>query len=439
MASPSIDLEIKMSHNKLLLFLFVLAIIFAFTACLPLSASAIENEQTNLQNQIDDFFVHLTNENGFSGAVLVAQDDQILLQEGYGSANMADGSFVTPDTVFDIGSISKQFTAAAILLLEQRGLLRVNDPISKYFNDVPSDKANITIHQLLTHSAGFTRDHFEGDLIPMTRDEAQEAIFALPLGYQPGTNYNYSNTGYTLLAILIEKVTGMPYTSYLKQTFFDRLGMDHTGFYNDENWASLSVANTYFNGIDEGKPSEWPGPYWGVMGNGGVLSTVGDLFIWWKSLQNHNILSLEQTDKLFTRYISEGSADSFYGYGWSIQESPYGNLITHNGGGIGGNSDLAVYTNKGLIIIICSNRIVWRTFFGSIPYEIRMPATETREQLAQNIFDGDFSKLPKPTFLLLPILSVVIIVVIGVVSLVVFLYRSNRMQKKINSATYRAG
>jgi CubicO group peptidase (beta-lactamase class C family) len=316
--------------------------------------------------------------------------------------------------------------------------LNVNDPISKYFDDVPSDKANITIHQLLTHSAGFTKDHFEGDLIPMTRDEAQQAIFALQLGYQPGEGYNYSNTGYTLLAILIEKVAGESYTSYLKQTFFEPLGMKRTGFYSDTIWNSFSVANTYFNDKDQGKPSDWAGPYWGVMGNGGVMSTVGDLYIWWKSLQNHNILSLKQSNKLFTRYISEGSADSFYGYGWSIQDSPYGNLITHNGGGIGGNSDLAVYTNKNLIIIICSNRIVWRTFFGSIPYEIRLPATEAREQLAQNIFDGDFSKLPKPTFLLIPILSIVTIVVIGVV-LIVFLLRRKRRQKKIHSAIQKAG
>lgn len=428
-----------MSQNKLVLFLSVLVITLAITAGLPLSTSAIENEQTNLQKQIDDYFIRLTKENNFSGAVLVAQDNQILLEKGYGLANNANSNIIAPDTVFDVGSISKQFTAAAILQLEQDGLLNVNDPISKYFDDVPSDKANITIHQLLTHSAGFTKDHFEGDLIPMTRDEAQQAIFALKLGYQPGEGYNYSNTGYTLLAILIEKVSGESYTSYLKQTFFEPLEMKHTGFYNDTIWDSFSVANTYFNEKDEGKPSDWAGPYWGVMGNGGVMSTVGDLYIWWKSLQNHSILSLQQSDKLFTRYISEGSADSFYGYGWSIQDSPYGNLITHNGGGIGGNSDLAVYTDKNLTIIICSNRIVWRTFFGSIPYEIQLPATEAREQLAQNIFEGDFSKLSKPTFLLAPILGVITIVLIGLVSLVVFLVRRKRMQKKIYSANHKAG
>ncbi len=414
-----------MTHREQIVFsVFVIAIVVIVV--LPLNVSAIQHGQSNLQNQIDEYFLRLARENHFSGAVLVAQNGEILLKRGYGRVNESDGSIsITPDTVFDIGSISKQFTAAAILRLEQDGLLNVLDRISEYFNDVPPDKAHITIHQLLTHSAGFTEDHFEDDLHPMTRDEAQQAIFSLPLGYQPGTDYHYSNTGYTLLAIIIEKVSGIPYTNYLRQTFFEPLGMTHTGFYND-NWSSSLVANTYFNGKDQGKPSDWPGPYWGVMGNGGVLSTVEDLYIWWQSLQNHSVLSPNQTEKLFARHISEGSSDSFYGYGWLIQDSPYGNLITHNGGGIGGNSDLAVYSDKNLIIIICSNQIVWRTLFGSIPYEIRLPATEAREQLAHNIFEGDFSKLPQPTFLLVPYLGTVAIIAIGVVSLIVFLFRRNR-------------
>jgi CubicO group peptidase (beta-lactamase class C family) len=413
-----------MSRIKLVLLLLVLFISLASAAGWTKWTAASQGQQVALPGQIDDWLTHLTVETNFSGAVLVIQDGKVLLQKGYGSANDANGSQVTPNTVFDIGSLSKQFTAAAILYLEQEGRLSVDEPISKYFDGVSKDKANITIHQLLTHTAGFTTDHFENDLDPMTRDEAQKAIFALPLGNRPGTTFHYSNTGYSLLAILIEKVSGVAYTEYLKQTFFEPLGMNHTGFYNDD-WSSSSVANTYFNGKDQGKPSDWPGPYWGVMGNGGVISTVGDLNIWWQTLQNHTTLSAEQSNKLFNRYISEDSGDSFYGYGWSIQNSPHGNLVTHNGGGIGGNSDLAVYTDKNLVIIISSNRIEWRTFL-SIPYEIRLPATETREQLADNIIKGDFTELPKPTFLLAPILAIVIVIVIVLVSFVIFMVRRKK-------------
>ena len=255
-----------MSNRKQILLLSILVIALVITAVPPLNVSANQRDQSNLQNQIDEYFLRLVRKNHFSGAVLVARNGEILLKRGYDLLNdSGDSGSIGPDTVFDIGSISKQFTAAAILHLEQDGLLNVDDPISKYFDDVPPDKARITIHQLLIHSAGFTNDHFEDDLTPMTREEAQQAIFALPLGYQPGSNYTYSNTGYTLLAIIIEKVSGIPYTNYLHRSFFEPLGMSRTGFYNDK-WSLSSVANTYFNGKDQGKPSDWPGRSKGSSG-----------------------------------------------------------------------------------------------------------------------------------------------------------------------------
>lgn len=412
--------------NKKLVSLLFISIIFTSLVGSPVNVLAGQNEQANLEQLIDDYFIRLSKD-GFSGAVLVANEDEVILQDGYGIANDSDNTPVTADTIFDVGSISKQFTASAILYLEQQRLLNVKDPISKYFDNVPSDKANITIHQLLTHSAGFTKDHFDDDLTPMTKEEAIQAIFALPLGYQPGTEYSYSNTGYTLLAIIVENVSGQSFTSFMHQFFFEPLGMNHTGFYND-SWINQHVANTYWNGADQGNPSEWQGPYWGVMGNGGVMSTVGDLYLWWQSLQNHTILSQEQADKLFTRHISEGS-DSYYGYGWSIQDSAYGNLITHNGGGIGGNSDFAVYTEKNLVIIICSNRITWKTLLSTIPYEIRLPASDTREQLANNIFNDTFTKLPNPTFLLAPYLVVLALVVIAIGAGVTIIRRQRKNKR----------
>ncbi|GEM_PF-2101902 len=412
-------------YKKLVLLLSI-TMILVISAGSPLTILTVHTQQADLKQHVDEYFTRLA-KNGFSGAVLVASEDGIILQNGYGIANDSNNSPITANTVFDIGSISKQFTASAVLYLEQQELVNVKDPISKYFDNVSSDKANITIHQLLTHSAGFTKDHFDDDLTPMTKDEAVQAIFSLPLGYQPETKYSYSNTGYTLLAIIVENVSGQSFTSFIHQTFFEPLGMNHTGFYND-SWVNQHVANTYWNDVDQGNPSEWQGPYWGVMGNGGVMSTVGDLYLWWQSIQNHTVLSREQADKLFTRHISEGS-DSYYGYGWSIQDSPYGNLITHNGGGIGGNSDFAVYTNKDLIIIICSNRITWNTLFDIIPYEIKLPASDTRQQLADNIFSNDFSKLPSPTFLLAPYLVIVALVVIAIGAGVTLIIRQRKNKR----------
>lgn len=388
---------------------------------------AAQEQQTVPWEQIDTYFSQLVAAQGFSGAVLVAKSGEVVLHQGYGLARDTGKTPVTANTVFDIGSISKQFTAAAILHLEMQGLLSVDDPITNFFANVPPDKAGITVHHLLTHSAGFTQDHFEGDLTPLTKEEALRAILAQKLGFEPGTEYSYSNASYTLLAMVIEEVSGRPYTFYLRDSFFEPLGMSATGFYGEPHWASLPVANTYFNGEDQGQPDKWPGPYWGVMGNGGIMSTVSDLYTWWQALERHAVLDAAQTEKLFTPYISEGG-DSHYAYGWSLADTPLGPMISHNGGGIGGNSNFAAYPERELIIIIASNRIVWRTLFEIIPYEIRLPATEAHEQLAENIAGSDFSRLPKATFLLAPLLEIIagVVIVVSATGLFLFKFWSSR-------------
>jgi CubicO group peptidase (beta-lactamase class C family) len=333
---------------------------------------------------IHTFFNRLFEEKDFSGAVLIADSNGIILHEGYGVANYEDSTPVTADSIFDIGSISKQFTATAILHLEAQGLLNVDDPITQYLHDVPPNKTGITLHQLLTHSAGFIEEHAEDDLAPLNREQALQAIFSQTLGFTPGETYAYSNSGYTLLAAIIEGVSGQPYTNYLHQTFFEPQGLNNTGFYNDP-WDGKLVANGYFNEKDQGNPAEWPGPYWGVIGNGGVLSTVEDLYRWWQAIRNHAVLPPAQTAKFFTRHIEE-FARSYYGYGWTLQETPFGDLITHNGGGIGGNSDFAYYEKQDLLMIIASNRIVIRTDAGGNPIEVELPATKARSQLAFELF-----------------------------------------------------
>ena len=336
------------------------------------------------EQEVDSFFNQMVEDSQFSAAVLVADRSGIVLKGGYGQANDSSGTPVTPDTIFDIGSISKQFTATAILQLESQGLLNINTSINQYLLGVPKDKTAITLHHLLTHTAGFDEEHSKDDLTPQNREEALQAILGQSLGFSPGGEYIYSNSGYTLLAAIIEIITGQSFTNYLHQNFLNPNRMESTGFYND-SWIGKSVANGYFNAQDQGKPSEWDGPYWGVIGNGGVMSTVGDLYIWWQALQNNQILPPVQKDKLFTRHIEEFSR-SYYGYGWKLQETPFGDLITHNGGGIGGNSDFAFYQDQGIIIIMTSNRIIIHTDDDDNPTKIDLPATKARSKLAYELF-----------------------------------------------------
>jgi CubicO group peptidase (beta-lactamase class C family) len=378
-----------MSQNyKMLVCLAVFILIFGVG-----QAGVLAQESALAAADASAYFGQVAEARGFSGAVLIVQDGEVILREGYGLADDVAQTPVTPETVFDVGSLAKQFTAAAILRLQAEGLLSVEDTLSTYFDDIPGDISEITIHQLLTHSSGLS-EHADDDLEPLSRDEALDIIFKQSLLFEPGTSYTYSNSGYTLLAAIIEQVSGQAYTDYLRENLFALADLQHTGFYNDARWSSLTVANGYWNEEDQGSPATWPGPYWTVMGNGGILSTVDDLYLWWSALQNNTILPAEQTALLFEPHVLEDGGESYYGYGWSIADTEYGHKITHNGGGIGGNSDLAVYTDRDLLLITLSNRIVYQDAFG-IPCRVEVLATEANEQLIRNITTGDFSITPE--------------------------------------------
>jgi CubicO group peptidase (beta-lactamase class C family) len=389
--------------------------------------------QTNvapLAAQIDGYLQRVE-ETGFSGVVLVAEGDTVVLHNAYGIANDAAATPFTPETVVDVGSLAKQFTAAAILQLEERGLLRVDDPLSAFFPAVPADRATITIHQLLTHSAGL-RIHVTDDLAPMTRDDALERIFGGSLLFAPGTEYRYCNACYSLLAAIVEEVSGQSFTTYMHKQLFAPLGLEATGFYQEERWQALPVANGYFNGVDQGSPAQWPGPYWGVLGNGGVLSTAEDLRRWWQALRANQVLAPEQTAKLFARQIAQPDESFFYGYGWAIEPSALGEVITHNGGGIGGNSDLAYFPERDVLLILLSNRIVYRTI-GDLPYDVRLFASDTRHQLQENIASGDFSALPRPTFSIVPAVYYVLAALLAALALRFYITAKLRRARKPGS------
>jgi len=351
--------------------------------------------QTPSADTLDAWLERAVQEQGFSGVVLVAHGGEMLLNKGYGLADDETGAAMTADTVMLTGSISKQFTAAAVLLLAERGLLDVDDPISDYLDGVPPDKAPITIHQLLTHSAGFTRDHFRHDLIPMDMDEALAAIYGMPLGFAPGTDFHYSNTGYALLAAIVQAVSGRPFVDFMHEEIFAPAGLSSTGFFGDD-WSGRDVAVTYFNGEWQGRPSNFPGPFWGNMGNAGVMSTAADLYHWIGVLRNDELLHRDSVERLFRPYVTVRPGVR-YGYGWfTTGETELGPEIGHGGVGIGGNSEIAFYPQNETTIIVLSNHAAYREEDGNVT-EVSLPAREVRDQLRSNIASGNFSTLPQPT------------------------------------------
>jgi CubicO group peptidase (beta-lactamase class C family) len=297
--------------------------------------------------QIDQYLTRIT-PFGFSGAILVAKDNEIVLNKGYNFANNEKKIPNRMDTYFDIGSITKQFTAAAIMKLEMQGQLNTQDKISSYLNSVPQDKSAITIHHLLTHTSGI-KDSTGDDYEIIDKEQAIERILNLPLFAVPGENYIYCNDGYTLLAAIIEERTNETYERYVNTNLFQPCGMSSTG-YRIPDWVEENVSHGYVSGVDQGKPTEKNYAYWNLMGNGGMLSTTGDFFKWHQALLGNHVFSDEAKKKLFTPFIND------YAYGWQVYSTPRGTIIQHDGASYYGTSaKFTRYMDRNLVYILFCN------------------------------------------------------------------------------------
>lgn len=299
-------------------------------------------------------------EKGFSGILFVARGGRVVLKKGYGTADREAAAPYTAETVFDVGSITKQFTGAAVLKLEMQGKLSTADSLSKYLKGVPADKAGITLHHLLTHTAGLV-PALGRDYDGLSRDEMVKKAMASKLLAAPGVRHEYSNVGYSLLAAVVELASGQSYERYLRENLFAPAGMTETG-YLIPKWKREKLAVGY--GKDGGRwgtpldhPWDKDGPYWNLRGNGGILSTVGDLYNWHLALEGEKVLSKEAKAKYFAPHVREEPGGvSFYGYGWVVQKTPRGtSLIWHNGGNPFFFADFRRYTDENVVLIVATN------------------------------------------------------------------------------------
>lgn len=289
---------------------------------------------------------------GFSGAAALIDADGPVLRAGYGCASHRDGRTCTPSTVFDIGSVSKQFTATAVVLLAERGRLDFDDPIGRHLPGVPADKKAITVHHLLTHWSGVLRNHSDTDFVEMTLDEAVDRILQEPLRRLPGLAFEYSNSGYTLLAALVEQVSGTPYITFMREEFFDALGMDRTGFYRDFPEGECARGYDGYDGsLDHGSPAEWIGPSFAVVGNGAVISCIDDLIKWESALRSDELLSPASRRLLETPHTEE------YGYGWRVERSEtHGRIARHGGANAIFNCEYWRLLDQDLTLLLLANR-----------------------------------------------------------------------------------
>lgn len=236
---------------------------------------------------------------GFSGVVLVANRDKILLHEAYGLADRESGRKMTTATAFDIGSIVKPMTKAAMVKLESQDKLSLSDKLSAHFDGVPPDKAEITLQQIIEHKAGFP-DIFGDDYEPATRDAVVDQTLKAPLISKPGEKFNYSNAGYSVLAAIIERVSGKPYERYMVDEILAPAGVKRIG-YLIPAWKNDELAVGYKGGRRWGTPLDkiWmdDGPSWNLRGNGGMLATAEELYHWFDGVLGGKVLSHEATAK----------------------------------------------------------------------------------------------------------------------------------------------
>jgi CubicO group peptidase (beta-lactamase class C family) len=310
--------------------------------------------------RIDKYLLELENV-GFYGSVLVALDEEIVISKGYGFNNKEKLIKNTPTTIFDIGSVTKQFTAAAILKLEMQGKLSTDDKISKYFGDVPVDKEKITIHDLLRHQSGLI-SNVGKDYEKISKEDFLNKVLSSKLMFEVGSDFSYSNIGYSLLAMIIEKVSGQTYETYLYKNLWKPSGMRMTGYTKPKYDKNLIAVGYYRDDRIWGKPTdkEWDktAPYWHLLGNGGVLSTTEDLFKWHKALMTDKILSKEAKQKLYhPKLRTDETETSYYSYGWDVSVTNRNTTrLWHNGGNNVVYADFIRYIDEGVTLIMLSNK-----------------------------------------------------------------------------------
>lgn len=243
---------------------------------------------------------------GFSGVVLAVRDGATVIERASGTLNDPNGTPFTAATPFSIASITKQFTRAGMLVLEQQGRLKLSDPVSTYVPELPADKASITLQQIFDMQAGFHEYHdaggdIPGDHQPMTRDQAIAAIGKQRLHFTPGTDRRYSNSGYTLLAVVIERVSGKTFDAFVRESLLAPAGMTDTGFYGDPRWRGRAARGGGPGRYLDNDPAAWPVPQWTLIGSGGMVSTAGDLAKWVRTLHSGRLIDAARLQRMYPR------------------------------------------------------------------------------------------------------------------------------------------
>lgn len=315
-------------------------------------------DDEEIKENLSTYLKALEKNNGFFGSVLVAKDGKVLIDEGYGYSDVDQLTMNKPQTKFAIGSVTKQFVATAIMQLSEKGLISVEDKVSKYFPDFPNGDL-ITIHHLLTHTSGivnFTElpeflintDELEGPT------DVLELVMDKELLFNPGETFSYCNTNYLMLGLIVEDISGMPYEDYLRKNIFEPLNMNRTGFAYEE--ANKIQDATAYSGHLEVSIVDDEVILSNAYGAGSIYSTVEDLYRWEQALNTQEIIKSETIEAMFGEHIDMLGSGEYYGYGWMSADLGFDRIIFHGGNTLGFTAELTRLVDSNLSIIILSNK-----------------------------------------------------------------------------------
>jgi CubicO group peptidase (beta-lactamase class C family) len=349
-----------------------------------------------LAAKIDEYMNAQVQVNSFSGTILLAREGTPLVTKGYGFANLEWRVPNTPDTVFRIGSITKQFTSMVVMQLREQGTLKVEDSVCLYLAPCPEAWKPVTIHHLLTHTSGIPSytglpEWRKVNMVPKTVDEMIGFFRDLPLEWQPGTKWAYNNSGYFLLGAVIEKVTGQKYEQVVSERIFKPLGMKDSGY----DWTAAIVprrAAGYMGrgtGILNAAPLDMQQPY----AAGALYSTVEDLLKWDQALYTDRLLPAASRQIMWTPVMND------YAYGWSVRSpsaATFGHRQLAHSGGINGFSSMIIrLPDANATAIVLSNnmtanagaiaRDLLAIYFGQA---VTVPAARTEARVDPKLFDA---------------------------------------------------